>query len=292
LLLKFFPLLQINEIFFTELNNIIIGKLAEVSFGDPFGAHLTMTAGEEEIINDDPTLENIETYNLNSEFTRSYVSLKLKKNPPHRIGWWFGGIHLGGSGELSNKSSTNTTIASSHEATVSFDEWGGKVNIPVGKHHLISLFSEYFSWNIYADGFLFPANLPLAFDECFEDTTVFFVDSKIHGAVVQSEINRHRESYNTGLKLGLSKIWVNANIVDYPHDATEDDPTRNTTLSLSEVTLGFLTLRASYNFRKITLGGSVSQAFLLDQETDGRDIFGQGTQQGGMKTKLWLVVNF
>jgi len=273
-----------------KVNFDVEGKVLDLTFGDPFGIQMSLTAGQETWrgIN----LEDLVTpYSVGIKGSRSYIAIGAEHSPLHKFGWHAGGTHTGFTGEAKLNKYNAGVIGRSKDAAWHSDVWGGGIGLPLSRTSSFEVGAYYIGRDGDASGWLEADSLPTPFIEDFLGTTVFAVDGSLDGGCLTAGLKKRGSWFTVSTQTGLVKLWTNGRIRDLWAYAPEDQEPRTVELPLQQLTGGWSSATVSLSWRNFNIGGIVSQALIIDQKTNGDRIFGDNAEaKGGLMSRMWLGV--
>ncbi len=269
-------------------SGIIDGMDFEMIFGDPFGAQIRLIASDKSYRKTDRYKAGI--YYISPRGSDRSVGIYIEDTDSNVIRWKAGGFHSRFPGELTldlDNSLTGQAPVFDH----SQDTWDISLSSQINKRLSINGSVAYYFMSGKMNGWLIIEDLPQNFKDAFSDNTVYFSDAEVQGYTLSTGVQTRLQNNRTDFKIGFMDISTDMQINDYAPDAESSD--RATKLSLENFQTIWFDLQSTFYFGKYSVGGSFSQAFLIDVKF-GADYEPpqESDLKGGRIINIWVGKRF
>jgi len=271
------------------------GLRYEMGFGEPFGTQMRIIAKDEHY----RSLPNNDTkqYKLTPIGKQKSIGVFLECPSTTGLGWQIGGTHINLPGDI-KLCKEEERAAEAPEFDNIRDIWNASLN---GHSRIISWNTgiNYYRWKGRMNGWLFPAQLPDNFANMFpiydegenDDFNYFFSDALLEGYSIHGSGVKHGKHYRIGLEIGYIDLNTRFIIDDFAPE-TDIQP-RLTRLPLNGFSALWSTLHCKITAGKWAIGGSFSQAFIINQNLQDDDSISENASlSGGRLGRIWLKRGF
>lgn len=258
-------------------------------FGDPYGVQMKMVL--EDDIYKNLTSSRPRKYNSGITGDRNRFSISVEQPTTNKIGWEIGGTHASISSEGTLRTDDDM-VAQSPFWDGSLDYWGGEIRGIISTKTQWTFGTGYLNFSRDSRGWVFNDDLlPSGFSEVLSGDRLFIMDARYRGVELHGNSTLKLKHWSGKIETGYIDLSGNTKIEDFAAstDGTDSTPIRMTKLPVKDFSAVWVTIESEVRLHKLSLGSSVSQAFLVKHKLEEGIERTEGKLSGGYLVQMRIT---